>query len=124
MKTPRQSRTKRQRLETFNRHNGVCHLCERKIRPGEKGEEDHVIALACGGEDTDDNRAPAHDDCHGVKSKVDTTNAAKGVRVRQKHLGIKSDTGAVIPGSKRHKYKRKLDGTVIDRKTGQFVSSR
>lgn len=69
----------------FAANDGRCHICGRKLRPGDDYEIDHKVALALGGTDDDDNLAPACDWCHGAKSSDDTTAAAKGKRTATKH---------------------------------------
>lgn len=64
---------------------GKCHICKRVLRPGDDYEIDHVIAISRGGSDDDDNLAPACNWCHDLKSKDDTSDAAKGKRMAVKH---------------------------------------
>jgi hypothetical protein len=53
--------------------------------------------------------------CHKFKStKHDTPKAAKTVRQRDKHSGIRK-AGPVMPGSRKSKWKRRMDGTVEPR---------
>lgn len=68
----------------FAAANGKCHICARKLRPGDGYEIDHIIALSRGGTDDDSNLAPCCDWCHGIKTKVDTSDAAKGKRMAAK----------------------------------------
>lgn len=112
--TRRSLNTKR-RLELFNAHRGICHICAGKIQVGEAWEVEHIIPFAMGGEDGGDNLAPAHIKCHSVKTKEDVKNVAKAKRREAKHLGIKAERGPAIPGSKRSGWKRKLDGTIVRR---------
>jgi hypothetical protein len=53
--------------------------------------------------------------CHKFKStKHDTPKAAKTVRQRDKHSGIRSEK-APMPGSRKSKWKRTLDGRTVER---------
>ena len=82
----------------FAANDGRCHICGRKLRPGEDYEIDHKIALARGGTDDDDNLAPACSGCHLIKTGDDISEAAKGKRVATNHT---------VPGRfKRSKWRR------------------
>lgn len=87
-------RTARQRLSGRDRqailleHNRSCHLCGGEILPDEGFEISHPLPLALGGEDTPDNRRPAHKKCHRHHtSTVDAPNIAKAKRRELKNLG-------------------------------------
>lgn len=95
----------RVRLRVFERHNGICHLSGRKIRPGEEWDCDHIIAIANGGGNRESNLAPAIRDKHREKTAEDVAEKATVYRKRAKHLGIKKK-GSSIPY-------RKFDGTVV-----------
>ena len=76
-------------LRLFDRHNGVCHVCKRKIAAGEPWSPDHVIALVNGGKNVESNLAPVHREvCHPDKSRKDVKTKAKIARTRKKHVGI------------------------------------
>jgi 5-methylcytosine-specific restriction endonuclease McrA len=79
----------RVRARIFLRDDGVCHLSGRKIRPGEKWELEHVVALCNGGEHRESNMAPALVEPHKIKTAADRRVKAKDDRVRKRHLGIK-----------------------------------
>jgi 5-methylcytosine-specific restriction enzyme A len=89
----------------FDRHNGVCHLSGRRIRPGEAWDCDHVVALVNGGEHREGNLAPALKAAHAVKTKADVAEKSITARKRTKHLGIKK------PRTIRSW--RKFDGTIV-----------
>lgn len=103
------------RLEVFTRAGGVCHICGATIWPGEPWEVEHVIPIAQGGEDGGDNLAPAHVDCHASKTAQDAANTARAKRLQARHLGAKAPSRAVVPGSKRSPWKKRLDGSVVRR---------
>lgn len=69
----------------FADHDGKCHECKRKLRPGDDYEIDHVIALATGGSDDDSNLAPICSGCHIIKTKGDVGTAAKIKRQAIRH---------------------------------------
>jgi 5-methylcytosine-specific restriction endonuclease McrA len=103
----------RVRLRVFEAHGGVCHISGRKIRAGEKWEADHVIALINGGENRESNLAPALSDKHKAKTAADVRQKADVARKRQKHLGIKTDSGRKLQSRGFDKTRRKkLNGTV------------
>jgi len=79
----------RVRARVFERHGGICHLSNRKIRPGDSWDLDHIIALVNGGEHRESNLAPALRDKHRLKTAADVAEKAMIYRKRAKHIGIK-----------------------------------
>ena len=56
----------------MRRHERVCHICRRPMAD----EVDHVIPLAEGGPDTDDNLRPIHSKpCHANKTAAESARA-------------------------------------------------
>lgn len=108
----------RVRQRVFDAHNGVCHLTGRKIQPGESWELEHVHALILGGQHRESNMAPALKAAHKAKTAMEMGVKAKIARVRQKHLGIKTDKASGF----NQRFKRKMNGDVIDTRTGEVVS--
>ncbi len=80
----------RVRLRIFERANGICHISGRKIRPGEKWEVEHVVAIILGGENRESNMAPALVAPHKEKTKAEMAVKSKIAAVRKKDLGITS----------------------------------
>jgi len=101
----------RERVDIFNRNNGVCHLCAGKITAGEAWDVEHIIPLAQGGDDDGDNLQPAHRKCHAAKSKQDATNTARAKRREAKHLGAKT-TARPLPGSRASGIRKRMSGKV------------
>lgn len=96
----------------FQRAAGRCEKCTARLVVG-KFQYDHIIADALGGEPTLENCQVLCSSCHGVKTPIDTTKAAKVKRQTRKLMaGIRS-TRNLIPGSKGTRFKRKLDGTTV-----------
>ncbi|HEY2509493.1 MAG TPA: HNH endonuclease signature motif containing protein [Polyangiaceae bacterium] len=63
-------------------HNGRCHLCKRRVAR-ELAHFDHVIALASGGEHSEENLAPSHPKCNLEKGARDPgASKKKGLRRR------------------------------------------
>jgi len=109
----RKRRTPKQRIAICEAHGWICHLTGIKIDPvRDKWEIEHVIPLAGGGEDVDENCAPVLAWAHKEKTVQDVKRIAKGKRVRQKHLGAKKTSSRPIPGSRRSGVRKRMDGTV------------
>ena len=119
-KTPDSKIPPRVRLRVFEAHNGLCHLTGRKIMPGDKWDMDHVQALCNGGEHRESNLAPALRDAHRNKTAEDVKLRAKDDRIRKKHLGI-YESKSEIPGSKKSRWKRKINGQVVRRESDDDI---
>lgn len=79
----------RVRLRIFNRYGGRCYLSKRPIRPGDKWDAEHIIALANGGENRERNLAPALKAPHKVKTRTDRKIKQRTDARRKKHIGIR-----------------------------------
>jgi 5-methylcytosine-specific restriction endonuclease McrA len=108
----------RVRQRVFDAHGGICHLTGRQIAPGEAWELEHVHALILGGQHRESNMAPALKEAHKAKTAMEMGVKAKIARVRQKHIGVKKSKASLT----HDKFKRLMDGTVVDRRTGEIVS--
>ncbi len=120
---PRRSLSKSQRLDVLHAAGGLCHICGEVINlaRGDKMEVEHVIPLGLGGADDVTNWRPAHAACHRHKTKGDVKVIAKAKRVKAKHEGQFRPSRHIVPGSKASPFKKKPDGTVIDRATGEII---
>lgn len=106
----RRRRTPAQREAICRAHGWRCGLCGAPIKPPhDKWALDHIIPLAGGGEDTDDNLHPVHVRCHAGKTLQDVQRIAKGKRVRAKHLGTKTRSQRGFRGWRR------FDGSIVFR---------
>lgn len=112
----RKQMTGLQRAKFFEEKGGVCHICEQKIKAGEKWEIEHIIPFAISEDDSFENTAPAHVKCHKAKTAKDKGIIDKGKRIRAKHIGA-----WVSKTPMKSKFKKKMDGTVVDSKTGEPV---
>ena len=95
------------RLRIWERHKGICILCDRKIDGvREDWIVEHKIPLGLGGEDCDDNCGPAHETCRRVKDKGDVAKIAKAKRAKARHIGIKKpSTFPKMPEGWRYDWK-------------------
>jgi 5-methylcytosine-specific restriction endonuclease McrA len=109
----------RVKLRIFEREGGICHLTGVKIQPGDEWDADHKIPLILGGEHRESNLFPALREAHRKKTAVEMSVKSKIARVKKKHLGIK-DTGQ---SKFNNRFKKKLNGDVVDTVTGEIVSS-
>lgn len=78
----------RVRVRIFEKHGGRCALSNRIIRPGDKWDVDHIVALALGGANRESNMAPVLRDAHKIKTRDDVAQKSKNYRVRRRHLGV------------------------------------
>ena len=110
-RTPDTPAPPRVRARVFEREDGRCHRCRRKIGAGENWTLEHVLALVNGGENAEPNLAITCDWCLPAKNAEDVKAKAKASRTRKKHLGLwrsKSRLG-------HPRLKRKIDGSVVER---------
>lgn len=114
----RKQMTALQRAKFFDEHNGICHICEQKIKVGEAWDIEHIIPLKISEDDSASNKAPAHKKCHKAKTKKDSKDIAKCKRVHANHIGAKKPNSALS----NSRFKKKFDGTVVDRETGEVIS--
>lgn len=109
-KTPDSPVPPRVKARIWEREEGKCHITGRKIRPGEKWELEHKLALSLGGEHRESNLAPALVIPHRAKTRIDRRIKAKNDRVRKRHIGIRPKSKFLT--SKDGPFKKKLNGTV------------
>lgn len=77
----------RVKARVFEAHGGRCYLSGRKIAAGEKWQIEHRIAIINGGENRENNLAPALEAPHREKTDEDLRTKSKIARTRLKHLG-------------------------------------
>jgi 5-methylcytosine-specific restriction endonuclease McrA len=111
---PRKALTPKQRLKLFLEHEGRCCLCHNKIRQGERWIDEHIRPLWLDGTNDWSNRAPAHAACAEQKTAREAKDRAKGRRIAEKHMGAHKPKRP-MPGSRASRWKRKMDGTVVER---------
>jgi 5-methylcytosine-specific restriction endonuclease McrA len=104
----RKSFTAKQRAEIFLFHKAECHLCKRKISPGEDWEIEHEKPKGLGGTDQITNTKPAHVDCHKPKTADDKRVMSKADRVAKKYTGAKASKQSIrSPGFQKTTKNRK-----------------
>ena len=108
----------RVKLRIFETYDGKCYQTGRKLSAGEY-DFDHVLALCNGGQNREGNLAPIYRPAHREKTKLDVAQKAKDRRVKMKHMGINTKTkGPTLNG---RAIKKKLDGSVVYKDTGEQV---
>ena len=122
--------TPKTKLAIFIRAGGPDKTCCEKCRVAIKGrnfEIDHCIEEWERREVREGRRPLTADDgrllcipCHDEKTGKKTGERAHGVRLQLKAAGaIKSEYP--MPGGRKSRLKKKMDGTVVDRITGEIV---
>lgn len=109
---PRPSWTAKQRAEIFRDAKGVCHLCTRRIAPGEVWQVEHPKARGLGGSDKQEDMRPAHYDCHQPKTKADNKIMRKADAQMKKHFGLNRQSISQRKAF-QSKFKRKVSGEVV-----------
>ncbi|KFG68669.1 HNH endonuclease [Microvirga sp. BSC39] len=120
--TPRKALTPTQRLKLFESWHGCCCICERKIQAGEAWIDEHIRPLAMGGTNELDNRGPAHKACADAKTHGkdgDLARIAKAKRIKMRHVGIRKPSK--FPTSRDSRFKQKINGDLVDRRTGEVI---
>jgi hypothetical protein len=112
---PRKPLSPKQRMKLFLEHDGRCCICQGKIKVGDVWIDEHIKPLWLDGTNDYSNRAPAHVDCALTKTRKEATSRAKGRRIAEKHFGGRQSKGPAMPGSKRSKWRKRMDGTVEPR---------
>lgn len=109
----------RVRLRVWDRCEGRCGQCGRKIRPGEGWTLEHLIALINGGKNAEDNLGVTCDWCLPAKNAADVAQKAKTAAVRAKHLGIRPPSKFQSRGFDRHPAQNRAT-TPLSKRVGQF----
>jgi len=98
----------RVRLRQFERDNGRCRECSRKIGVGDKWICDHTIAIINGGQNRESNLRTICSWCdRNVKTPADVSEKSAVYQKRAKHIGAKPKR-PWHPG-----WKRKMNGTWV-----------
>jgi 5-methylcytosine-specific restriction protein A len=97
--TPDTAVPPRVRVRVFDRKDGRCGMCGRKIPAGKRWTCEHVKALVNGGENRESNLGITCDWCLPAKNGADVAEKSSVYRQRAKHIGVKPK-GRPMPGSR------------------------
>ena len=103
----------RVRLRVWERCKGLCHLCTRIIRAGERWTLEHIIALINGGENRESNLGLTCTNCLPIKNGADMAEKSAVAETRKAHILPKPlSTWGAGRGSK---WKKKINGQTVPR---------
>jgi 5-methylcytosine-specific restriction endonuclease McrA len=105
----------RVRLRVWERCEGRCGECGRKIGPSDSWIIEHLLAIINGGQNRENNLGVTCGWCKPDKDRKDVAVKVKSARVRAKHAGVKKTSGRPMPGTKASGLKKAFDGRVIKR---------
>jgi 5-methylcytosine-specific restriction protein A len=111
----------RVRLRVWDRCEGKCHRCARKIPTGDAWILEHLIALINGGENRERNLCLTCSWCKPIKDAEDVAVKAETYRVRSKHILPSEQKRSSFGTNRNSKFKKRMDGTVVLRSTGEPV---
>lgn len=100
----------RVRLRVFQRCEGKCHRCRRKIGPADKWVLEHRIALILGGKNAESNLCLSCSWCVPTKNAEDQAAKSKLANIQKRDLGIKTRKGPPMAGSRDSAWKRPMRG--------------
>ncbi len=110
-KDDNQPAPQRVRLRVWDRCEGRCHACQRKILVGEKWVLEHLVALINGGANAEHNLCLTCCNCLPEKNAKDVAEKSAVNKSRAKNLGLKKPKRPMF-GSKASGWRKKMDGTV------------
>jgi len=113
--TPDTSIPQRVRLRVWDRYEGRCHRCERKIPTGDAWIIEHLLALILGGENRETNLRLTCSWCKPLKDAEDVAAKSASNKTKAKHLGIKQPKGPPMMGTKASGWKRTFSGQWVKR---------
>ncbi len=102
------------------RQSNRCALTGVELGPGVKVEYDHIVPLWLGGANAESNLQAVESAAHKRKTAAEAKVRGKCNRTRKKHLGITKPKSSLS----NRRFKRLMDGTVVDRRTGKIVGGR
>jgi 5-methylcytosine-specific restriction endonuclease McrA len=120
---PRKQLTAKQRLQLLIENGGKCCICGHPIFGFRERWDDyelekipfvdeHISPLWLNGTNEFSNRGPAHEACAREKTSKEATERSSGRKAAEFHFGAKRPK-KIMPGSRRHHLKKKLDGRVV-----------
>ena len=112
---PRSEFPKSVRRQAFERAKGRCQKCTAPLFPG-RYRYNHILPDALGGKPVLDNCEVLCLNCDApVTYEQDIPRIAKADRARAKIMDGQKRKSRPIPGSRGTRWKRKLNGTVVER---------
>lgn len=96
----------RVRLRVWDRCDGKCHRCGRKIPTGDAWILEHLIALINGGENRERNLCLTCSWCKPIKDAEDVAIKADTYRVRSKHILPREPSRLKGPGFPKRERQR------------------
>lgn len=121
--TPRARLSDSDKLALYEAQQGICPLCTREMRTGQKLVDEHLTPLGLGGANALTNRAIVHLACAEVKTHGPTGDIARiadAKRVKRKSLGFHTPHRP-MPCGKASPFKRLIGGRTVLRETGEPV---
>ncbi len=112
--TPDTAAPPRVRLRVFERSDGRCHRCNRKIRAGDKWFLEHLVAIINGGQNAEGNLGVTCSWCLPGKNAEDVAEKKLVARKRKKDLGI-TKAKRPMAGGRDSRWKRTIDGRTVER---------
>lgn len=103
-----------------DRQGNICALSGVELGPGVKVQYDHIVPLWLDGKNVESNIQAVTEAAHKQKTKTEASVRAKCNRTRKKHRGITKPKSSLSHPN----LKRLMDGTVVDRRTGEIVGGR
>lgn len=103
----------------LDRQGWKCATSGVEFRDGVKAEFDHITPLWLGGENREGNLQALTKEAHAAKTKMEATVRAKVHRNQIKRISGKKKASMTHPT-----LKRLMDGTVVDRRTGEIIGGR
>ena len=100
----------RQKSVLWDKQQGLCRSCYEPLK-ADSFEDDHHLALIDGGTNELSNRRLICIPCHKAKSATEHKNNAKAKRLKYG----KAQTSAPMPGSRRSRFKKHMNGQVSER---------
>jgi hypothetical protein len=97
---------RRVKVRIFDLWRGRCAGCGRKLRPGDRWDCDHILAICNGGENREKNLQPVCLWCHARKTSLDVAIKSGVYERRASHIGVRK------PRTMRTW--RRFDGTIVN----------
>lgn len=104
------------KLRILDRQGNRCASTGAEFTPTNKPDFDHLVPLWLGGENRESNLQAISGASHKRKTQAEATVRAKINSVRKKHLLSKKKSDGW-----NSRFKRKIDGSIVDRRTGEVV---